>query len=301
MQSIIAMFRLSYLRLALVLVVTINDGWSVCSAKGIVPELHLAVSSPPGGYSKGYATASLEPSLKWSTEGSMLGGFCDFSGGVEITRPNFDDGTDQSVLPFSVWGILRKGISGWDLKAKLNAASRNLNDVNFDVQAVGGPTNVVLRAIGNIQSNTRSIGSLKAAIRNVGLTQVFRVPFGNLVWSPSYDLTSGQPKIKASYETSRTHLFIDAHQGQQSIALKYKIDSANAIIPSITSDGEVSLEYHHDVRDAGIFTAVYHPNEEVTIAYEDGPWTASASLPIDGYYKLYAKPSFVIRRSLTAE
>jgi hypothetical protein len=119
--------------------------------------------------------------------------------------------------------------------------------------------------------------------------------------SPAYNLVSRRAKINVKYDVRNMRILLDATKNQQRVTVAYFINEANTIIPSITSDGAMSVEYQHAVRDAGLFTARYCPNEATTLQYENGPWIASASIPIDGYYKLYAKPKFIIRRSLTPQ
>jgi hypothetical protein len=259
-----------------------------CSA-GIAPELSLGVASA----SNGFATASLEPSLKWTTDGNVFDLF-DFSGGINIRSD------DTGELPFNVWGVVRKSVAGWNLKARLDTKSTSLEDIDFDIQGTGGPTNLFLRASGYV-TNYRSIAK-SGKVREVGFTQGLSIPMiGDVSISPAYNLVSRQAKLNVKYDIRNIRMLLDANKNQQKVTVAYSVDEANTIIPCITSDGSVSVEYKHVVRDAGLFTARYCPNEATTVQYEDGPWIASASIPIDGYYKLYAKPKFMIRRSMTPQ
>jgi hypothetical protein len=270
------------------LVVSVLFKSPTCSA-GIAPELSLGVSSA----SDGFATASLEPSLKWSTDGSFFD-FCDYSGGINIRSD------DTGELPFSVWGAVRKSVAGWNLKAKLDTKSSSLEEFNFDIQGIGGPTNLLVRASGYLENYGSKARSGK--VQDVGFTQGFSLPkIGSFLLSPAYNLVSRRAKINVKYDVRNMRILLDATKNQQRVTVAYFINEANTIIPSITSDGAMSVEYQHAVRDAGLFTARYCPNEATTLQYENGPWIASASIPIDGYYKLYAKPKFIIRRSLTPQ
>lgn len=260
----------------------------VCFA-GIAPELSFRVASA----SDGFASASLEPSLKWTTDGSLLD-FCDYSGGINIRSD------ETGELPFSVWGAIRKSVAGWNLKAKVDTRSTSLEDIDFDLQGVGGPTNLVLRVSGHVKSFRSKARSGK--VHDVGFTQGFSVPkIGDISISPAYNLVSRRTRLNVKYDVRSLRVLIDANKNQQRMTVAYYLNDANTIIPSITSDGTVSVEYQHALRDAGLFTASYCPNDAATVQYEDGPWIASASIPIDGYYHPYAKPNFMIRRSLTPQ
>jgi hypothetical protein len=281
--------------------------------------------------------ATLEPTIKWTTQGTILKDWCDYSGGVTVRATSGGDGdwTNPQELPFNIWGtIQKKSFLGWDWKARLETESSNLNDVDFDVQATGGPTNVLLRASGYLSTVTTSTASQKSTtsssssssssrdrfagqlpkfqkqitgqVRNVALTQGMRLPWniGMLSVSPAYNVASKRVKVGLTYEiASHTQIMIDANTDQQKITIAHAINDSNTIVPSITSNGEVALDYHYAVpnSDGGILSTRYRPNDSTTLEYRNGPWIASASVPIDGYYKVYTKPNFVIRRSLTVE
>jgi hypothetical protein len=281
----------SFIYIYLLVALIVGSEFSTCSA-GVVPELYLGVSSSTDGL----ATASLEPSLKWATKGSLFDDFCDYSGGINVRSE------DNGELPFNVWGVIQKSIAGWKVKAKIDTKSSNLDDMDFDVQGNGGPTNLSLRVSGFL-NNYRS-KAISGKVQNVGFTQGFDLPLigGEVSVSPTYNLVSKRTKLSVKYDSlSSTQIVFDANKDHQKVAVAYRVNDANTIIPSITSNGDISLEYRHAVRDAGLLTANYCPNDATTVQYEDGPWIASAVIPIDGYYKLYAKPKFMIRRSLTAE
>ena len=122
--------------------------------------------------------------------------------------------------------------------------------------------------------------------------------------SPAYNLASKRTKVGLTYDiASNTQIIIDANTDQQKITIAHAINDSNTIVPSITSNGDMALDYHYAVphSDGGILSTMYRPNDATTLEYKNGPWIASATIPIDGYYKVYTKPKFLIRRSLTVE
>lgn len=277
---------------------------------GIVPELYLGISSGNGVS----AVATLEPTIKVTTQGTILDEWCDYFGGVTVRATTGDE--NQQELPFSVWGTLqKKSFLGWDWKARLDTESSNLNEVDFDVQAVGGPTNLLLRASGylsavttttNIGKSTKSQKAITGQVQNVALTQGVRLPWigGALSVSPAYNLVSKRAKVGVTYDiASNTQIIVDANRDQQKVTIAHAINDSNTIVPSITSNGDVALDYHYVVphSDGGILSTRYRPNDATTFEYKNGPWIAAATIPIDGYYKVYTKPKFLIRRTLTVE
>ena len=273
---------------------------------GIVPELYLGIESPPPTSTE-FAIATLEPTIKLSTKGSILNDWLDYSGGVTVRAIATDDGIKQE-LPFNMWGaIQKKAFLGWDWKARLDTDSSNWKDtVDFDVQAVGGPTNLLLRASGYFSTGTTTTKkAITGHVQNVALTQGLRLPWigGKLSVSPAYNLHSKRTKVGVTYDvSSNTQLMFDANKDQQKVTIAHAIDDSNTIVPSITSNGDFAIDYHYAVRDGGgILSTMYRPNDATTLEYKSGPWIASATIPIDGYYKLYRKPKFLIRRALTVE
>ena len=283
-----------------------------CCYGGIVPELYLGIASPLSS-SDGFAIATLEPTIKLSTKGTILNDWCDYSGGVTVRATG--DSMKQE-LPFSVWGtIQKKSFLGWDWKARLDTESSNLNDVDFDVQAVGGPTNLLLRASGYLSSTTITSGigksktskkAITGQVQNVAFSQGLRLPWigGTLSVSPAYNLLSKRTKVGVTYDVAtNTQIILDANKDQQTLTVAHAINDSNTIVPSITSNGDVAMDYHYAVpnSDGGILSTRYRPNDSTTLEYKNGPWIASATMPMEGYYKLYNKPKFLIRRSLTVE
>ena len=292
---------------------------------GIVPELHLDIASPLSSSSSGFAVATLEPTIKVTTQGSLLNDWCDYSGGVTI-RATTADGTTPQGLPWNVWGILqKKDFLGWDWKARLDTASSHWNEVmEVDVQAVGGPTDLLVRASGFLSSSGSSgsgsspstattiketILATRLQVQNVALTQGFRLPkwMGGrtLSVSPAYNVLSQRTKVGVTYDaSSRTQIMVDANPDQQTMTIAHAINDANTIVPSISSNGNIAIDYHYAVLDSGgLLSTKYRPNDATTtLEYRNGPWIASATLPMEGYYKLLpTKPKFLLRRALTVE
>lgn len=204
---------------------------------------------------------------------------------------------DDGELPFSVWGSLKKPVRGWNLKAKVDTVSENLNSVDFVVQAEGGPTSLLLRASGNVDAKSKT-----GKVTEVGLTQAFTAPGGDLSLSPRFNLDSRKADVRVEYgiDDDATHITVDADMDRQKVTVARRINAGNLVAPSITSDGDVELEYRRVVR-GGVLTAKYRPNDATSLEFEEGPWVASAQIPMDGFYKLSSGTKFSIRRSISVE
>jgi len=265
---------------AAVLFITLN-----LACAGIAPELNVAVSS---GSNNDFSGA-LAPSVKWSTEGNVGG--TDYEGGVNLAA----SGLAQSDLPFSVWGKLRREIGDWGVTAKIDANSDDLGHVDLDLQAQGGPTDLTLMAQGSVDAGRQS-----GELREVGLQQSFEAPGGNLSLRPRFNLAQGKADVRVEYEHDDTRLQVDADMDSQRITLAQRLDDNNSISPSISSNGDIELEYRRNIGD-GTLTANYKPNDSTSLKYEEGPWVASADIPMDGYYNFNGGAKLNVRRSVNLE
>lgn len=198
--------------------------------------------------------------------------------------------------PFNIWGKVKRSVAGWDLQAKLDTDSDRFRQVDIDVEAEGGPTDCKLRAQGSVDTSAQT-----GELREVGLSQSFDAPGGNMAVSPSYNLASKKADVVLAYENQDTDttVTIAADMDSQRVTVSQRIDDDNEISPSITSDGDIELQYKRIMGD-GVMTANYKPNDSTSVKYEEGPWVASANFPMDGYYQL-GGPSLNIKRSIKVD
>lgn len=255
------------------------------ASANINPEVHIGVSAKD---SQAYAGA-FQPSVKWSTEGSV--GDYDYEGGVNMRA---DDLTTRDV-PFNIWGKLRREVGDWDLTAKADTRSDDLQHLDIRIDAEGGPADTRLRAEGSFDTSAQT-GNL----RNVGVSQSFDAPGGDIRLSPSLDLASGRGDVRLEYENKDTKITLDADQDHQKVTIAQRLDEDNQISPSITSEGDLEVEYRRNVGE-GVMTAHYKPHESTRITYEEGPWQATADVPMDGFYNVKGGTKLSIRRSVSVE
>jgi len=207
-------------------------------------------------------------------------------------------GLSDSDLPFSVWGKLRRDVGDWGVSAKIDASSENLAILNIDLLAKGGPTDLTLNVQGSLDT-----GRQRGELRQVGFSQSMEAPGGDLSLTPRFHIASGKADVTVEYaHNDDTRIKIDAGTDRQRITVAQRIDDANSISPSITSDGELQLGYRRVVGDNGAVTAIYKPNDRICLRYEEGPWVATVDIPMDGYFELNSGDSTVsIRRSVKME
>lgn len=117
---------------------------------------------------------------------------------------------------------------------------------------------------------------------------------------PRFNFAMGKADVTVEYECDSTRVRVDADMDNQKITLSQRIDDDNIISPSISSDGDMSLEYRGVVGD-GVLTANYHPSDSIGVRYEEGSWVAKADIPIEGYFSFKGNAKLKIGRSVTME
>lgn len=79
-----------------------------------------------------------------------------------------------------------------------------------------------------------------------------------------------------------TSLELTASAESQSLTITQQIDADNKLSPTITSDGDISLEWERELGDGNSLSATVKPNESIDVEWNDADWTANINVPIDG-------------------
>ena len=101
---------------------------------------------------------------------------------------------------------------------------------------------------GNVDAGAHAGKSPKS--RPHAVLQSTLLPGGDLSLSPRYNLATGKADVRVDYDT-RISVDADKYRQKLTVARRIKNDD-NSIVPSITSDGDVEVEYRRVVRDAFI-------------------------------------------------
>lgn len=182
---------------------------------------------------------------------------------------------DVDVMPYSLWGKVKRRIRGWDCSARLDTKSSALTNVGIDLLAKGASTAVEVKASSDVDRPSLFISSLALTQTVMGLGGVWTI-------IPRYNIPGRKADLKLSYGLEDTMVVLDASADRQKITLAQRIGENNAISPSITTDGKVELEYHRALDNGSSLTTRFKPNEAVEAEWKDGPWTATFRAPMDG-------------------
>jgi len=194
-------------------------------------------------------------------------------------------------MPYGIWGRVKGTVRGFNLSARVDTSSKDTSALGLDLQAVApSGTTVQLTAVADTETPSVMVGNIK-------VTQKIKTDAGDFVIAPKYNLASSSADVSFSYGRDDTRVTIDANLDKQKITVSQVVGENNMITPSVTSEGDVELSYTRTI-GPGALTAAYKPDSHASLTYEDGPWVATVTAPIDGLYKPSEKVKFNIRRSV---
>jgi hypothetical protein len=181
---------------------------------------------------------------------------------------------DKEALPFNFWGKAKRSIAGWNLSARVDGDSSDLNSIDLDLRADSGSTALQVTGNANAENVDVQIGSVK-------LSQKIDALGGSWVLSPRYNVQAKRGDVTVAYGFQDTIVSIDANLDKQKVTIRQNIGDATQVAPSISTDGKVELEYRRNVL-TGTVTTTVKPNESVGVQWKDGPWQANMKAPLDG-------------------
>lgn len=194
-------------------------------------------------------------------------------------------------MPYGIWGRVKKTVRGVGLSAKVDTSSKDVTSFGVDLQAAT-PSGTTFQLTGVANPEVRSM-----SLDNIQVTQKFETNAGKFILAPRYNVASSAADVSLVYGRDDTTVKIDANMDKQKFTISQGFGDNNSVSPSFTSDGDIELSYSRTF-GSGALTAAYKPDANVKLTYEDGPWVATVTAPIDGLYTPTATPKLSIRKSL---
>jgi len=212
----------------------------------------------------------LDPTIKW--ENSAKSGDLDISYGVEAAaRPT----SDIASLPRSVWGQAKTAVSGWGVTARAEVDAQNANngaEVEIDADNAKDDISVRLTASAGKDFNVRTIEATKGFDANGARVTV----------NPRYNVANKESDVVVNYANGDTSVKLTASMDAQKVTISQQVDGNNRIAPTISSGGDLSVEWERKISDDSSLTATLKPNDSLDVEWKDAAWTANVNMPIDG-------------------
>lgn len=190
-------------------------------------------------------------------------------------------------LSFGIFGLLQRTFGGrtnaWNVRARLDTESSDLHCVDVTLMAQGGPSRILLRAQGTVDTLSRT-GEMTDASVEQPLASLWG---GEAVVSTRYSFVAHRPNVVVAYGKADTCVTVSGDAETQCVTIRQRsLDGNREIAPTVSTDGSVEFEYvrrNFGGRSGRTVTAVYKPEKAVTLICDEWPWSAKAVIPVDGY------------------
>jgi hypothetical protein len=245
------------------------------------PQLSITVSD--GNFA---GIDGLDPSISWSGESKT--GDVDIEYGIDLAaRPT----TDVASLPKKIWGKASTDVGGWGTSISADVEGTDFAGTEFELDAANGDMSLKLSAnSGGVQKVEASKG-FSAGDADVTVNPRYDVPSQEADVVVTYDagdtnveLTASvdAQSVKIEHQAGDTNIEVNASMDEQSLTISQQLDADNRIAPTITSTGDISVEWERSLGDDNSLTATVKPNDSVDLEWKDADWTANINLPVEG-------------------
>jgi len=233
---------------------------------GALKRPSLSISVQDGSFD---GVEGLDPVLSWESSNAV--GDVDLSYGVEASvRPT----TDIASLPRKVWGKASTEVSGWGVSARADIDAQNLESTDLEVDAKNDELDLSMNLLASVGSDS-SVQSVKA-------TKGFEANGGRITVTPRFGIADDTKDVVVNYSNDKTEVELTASLDSQEVMVSQRIDDDNRIAPTISSTGDISVEWERSTGDDSSVTTTLKPNNSLDVEWKDAAWTANVNMPIDG-------------------
>lgn len=177
-------------------------------------------------------------------------------------------------LPKSVWGKASTDVSGWDVTARAELDLQDLRslylDLDLDSRDVDLSVHVVASATGEFNVDA------------VEATKGFKSGDKRVTVTPRFDLGNNINDVVVKYSYDKTDVTLTASGDAQKITVSQQISDEDRFSPTVSSKGDLSLEWEHRLKKDSKVTTTFRPSESLNVKWEDSEWTANVKMPLDG-------------------
>lgn len=224
-------------------------------------------------------------------EDSASTGEFDFSYGIDAAvRPT----SDISTLPKTIWGKVKTQVSGWGIAAKAKIQGTDYSNPRFIVDADNEELDLSVSftagayGLGRASSSSSSKGKSSSshsqpfALHTVQATKGFDSNGARVTVTPRYNFDTDFKDVVVNYENEATSVKLVASATAQEVTFSQQVDEDNRISPTLSSKGDVSVEWERKIGDDSAVKANFKPNDNLSVEWKDSDWTACVKMPVDG-------------------
>jgi len=211
----------------------------------------------------------LDPTVTWESEAQA--GDLDISYGVEASaKPT----ADIASLPRSIWGKAKTDVSGWGVTARAEVDAQDMTSANLEVDADNADADLSLRMVASAGKDF--------SVKSVEATKGFDAGDARVTVNPRYNMETEDADVVVNYSSGATDVKLTASADAQEVTISQQIDDDNRVAPTLSSGGDISVEWERSLGDDSSLTATLKPNDSLDVEWKDDAWTANVNMPIDG-------------------
>lgn len=232
---------------------------------------------------------ALDPTISWSGSTSLEN--VDISYGASaraIPTRNLSD------LSKEIWAkISTKLVGDIGLSLKARVEDMDFSTVALDLGMKSSKLDSAIYTGGNLDSN------LGLSLDEVQFVKDFRGDGHFVSIKPTVHLKKKDISIKAQYsDKNGIDVEIKASKDIKSVTVSSQVDDRNRISPTLTSKGDISIDWERRLGGDDSVITSYKPDKFINILLKEGPYKTKIFLPIDGVVNI-SGAEVTIKRDLS--
>jgi SH3-like domain-containing protein len=89
-------------------------------------------------------------------------------------------------------------------------------------------------------------------------------------------------EVVVNHSMDKTSIKLTASADNQEVTISQQVDDNNRVSPTVSRNGDISVEWERTLSDDSSLTATLRPNDSLDVEWKDADWTANVNMPIDG-------------------
>lgn len=115
--------------------------------------------------------------------------------------------------------------------------------------------------------------------------------------NPRYNVAARKADVGVTCSLGNTSLNIDSSNNKLTVA--QLVGDKNVIIPTITTNGEFDVAVQRSLGEGlGTITTAFKPREAINLKWEEGPWVATVTTPMNGMRPAFGEVDASFKRKM---
>jgi hypothetical protein len=187
-------------------------------------------------------------------------------------------------------------VSGWGVSARADIDAQARDHADLEIDANNDDFDLSLRMTASA-GNAFSVGRVEA-------TKGLDMNGARVTVNPRYNIADEQAdvvinwandntnaeltasadnqEVVVNHRMAKTSVKLTASVDNQEVTISQQIDDNNRVAPTVSRNGDISVEWERTLSDDSSLTATLRPNDSLDVEWRDADWTANVNMPMDG-------------------